>query len=291
MMNSTLSDAKHGAVGEGEALALQLTSRLSARLYQDCYPRCMETSALQKGLILTFDGKELIEEGLGFGVPVVKYRDKTYFSSLARISFGENRSTSWATKTFVMDTVSRKKFWRLTYINDTFYSSMRKIFEKLYLRNKDLALLFNAVMAFRETAKIKTEFNKVRDRGVVAVTYNVQPGNVAISVDFSNLTLEGCKELLILNEQGSTTFSTYTDTDGLKLSRRKIGAWDPVTAKTASLVNDSGNLSFSLQKLSRAHLFRGWERTRNRFSWAGLSYSLYPNQKVFNYTIKLSVPS
>ena len=49
------------------------------RPYADSRLHYLETSALQKGLILMFDDKELIEEGLGFGVLVVKYKDKTYF--------------------------------------------------------------------------------------------------------------------------------------------------------------------------------------------------------------------
>jgi hypothetical protein len=45
----------------------------------------LETAALQKGFVLTIDDKEWIEEGLGYGISVVKYQDKTYFSSTAHI--------------------------------------------------------------------------------------------------------------------------------------------------------------------------------------------------------------
>ena len=99
--------------------------------------------------------------------------------------------------------------------------------------------------------------------------------------------LSACQEVLVLNEQGSTIFGEYVDTSGLKLVGNKIGAWDAVTATSASLLNAKKQLVFSLLKTSGATLFRGYEKTRNRFSWAGLSYSLHPYQGIFDYSISL----
>jgi hypothetical protein len=142
-------------------------------------------------------------------------------------------------------------------------------------------------MELREIAKIKTEFIKVKPRGAITVNYEIQPSAVNLSVDFSDLTLTGCEEVLVLNEQGSTIFEKYADTSGSKLFGREIGAWDVITADQASMVNAEEQLAFSLQNIRGATLFRGWERTRNRFSWAGLSYSLRPNRGVFDYAIRL----
>ncbi len=247
----------------------------------------METASLQKGLVLTLDGEELIEEGLGFGAPVVKYRDKTYFSSSAEISIERTASTRRVSKTYVMDAVSRKKFWRATYIDDGVYSSIRKTFAKAYLSKKNLSPYFNAVMELRQLAKIKTEFLKVKPRGTVTVTYEVKPTQIEVSVDFSDLSLSRCDEILVLNEQGSSAFQKYVDANGLTLLGRDIGAWDAVAADWASLVNVKGQLSFSLRRMRGAKLFRGWERTKNRFSWAGLSYSLKPTCGTLNYTVEL----
>ncbi len=101
-----------------ETVTLQLTDRLSVRLYRDCRPSCLETGALQKGLVLLLDGRELIEEGVGFGVPIVKYEDKTFFSSTADVSIQKTGSSYTLTKVFTLDTVSLKKFGRATYIDD-----------------------------------------------------------------------------------------------------------------------------------------------------------------------------
>ena len=284
---SQVTPQKLHAVNVQKPLTLPLNNRLSVRLYADCRPHCMETAALQKGLVLMLDGKELVEEGLGFGVPIAKYKDKTYFSSSAQVSVQETDGAFWVRKIYVLDAVS-KKIWRGSYIDDGFYSSWRKRFAKLYLSRKELSPLFNRIMEFRELAKIRTEFVKVNPRGLVTVNYIVQPKVIDVSVDFADLTLNGCEELLVLNEQGSTIFDRYSDTNGLKLRGNRIGGWGAVTARQASLYSGEGQVVFSLYKKSDAALFRGWERTRNRFSWAGLSYSLSPIHQAFNYKISVS---
>jgi hypothetical protein len=142
-------------------------------------------------------------------------------------------------------------------------------------------------MELRQIAKINTEFQKVKDRGTITVTYEIKPTLIDVTVDFSDLFLKGCSEILVLNEQGSKVFENYVDADGLKLFGREIGAWDNVAADWASLVNINEGLSFSLEKIQGAMLFRGWERTRNRFSWAGLSYSLKPKERALNYSVRL----
>jgi hypothetical protein len=268
---------------------LNLTDRLSVRLYNDCRPNFLETGSLQKGLVLLLDGRELIEEGVGFGLPIVKYTDKTFFSSKAEVSMRKNGSGYTLTKVYRLDTVSLKKFGQATYIDDSLYSPLRKTFHNLYLKHKKLTPLFNKVMEFRELANIKTEFVAVRPRGTVSVDYQIQPTGINIEVNFSKLTLDKCREVLVLNELGSGIFEEYTDSNGLHLIGIKIGAWDTVTADKATLQNTKKQISFTLQNYANARLFRGWERTRNRFSWAGLSYSMLPNTGTFNYPITVGL--
>lgn len=272
-------------LGVLKPVTVNLNNRLSVRLYRDCRPNCLETAPLQKGLVLMLDGEELIDEGVGFGVPVIKYEDKTYFSSSA-VSIQEASAADCIVKKYSLDTISKKR-WRNHYLNDNFYSLFRKSFERFYLKNKKLSPAFNKLMEFRDFAKIKTEFEKVKPRGNVTVSYRCQPTKIHVNADFSDLNLHGCKEILVLNEQGSTFFNKYSDSNGLELAGNKIGAWDVVAAHEASLQNLTGQAAFSLQAAGGARLFRGWERTKNRFSWAGLSYSLPPNNGVFRYTIEL----
>jgi hypothetical protein len=266
-----------------------LTDHLAVRIYRDCRPIYLETGTLQKGLVLMVDGEELIQEGMGFGVPIVKYADKTFFSSQADVSIRGIGHGIIITKVFTLDTVSLKKFGRATYINDTLYTPLRKAFESLYLKNKRLTPFFNKAMEFRDLANIKTEFIKVKPRGKVTMSYRFQSNNIVdIRADFSEVTLNKCVEMLVLNEQGSSFFQRYSDSSGLNLVCHKIGAWETVTADQASLEGARQQISFCLQNHRGTRLFRGWESTRKRFSWAGLSYSLRPNNDIFAYSIGLS---
>jgi hypothetical protein len=230
------------------------------------------------------DNRELIEEGMGFGVPVVKYADKTFFSGKAEV---RNCSENILEKTFWLDTISVKKFGKTAAI-DRVYSPLRRTFEVLYLKHKKLKPLFNTVMELRQLAGVKTEFVSVKPRGIITVRYNCQPSSVNVEADFSNLTLDGYQEVLFLNEQGASTFQKYTDTKRKTLLGNHIGAWDIVDAQEAYLQSPKGQLMFSLKNLEGTMLFRGWEQTRKRFSWAGLNYSVQPQRGIFCYSIKLS---
>jgi hypothetical protein len=271
-----------------EPITISLTKRLSVRLYRDHGPNFLETGPLHKGLVLLLDGKELVEEGVGFGVPVAKYSDKTFFSSSAEVSVNADGTLC---KVYTLDTVSIKKFGKATYINDGLYSPLRKAFHLLYLKNKRLNKVFNKIMELRNFANIKTDFVTVKPRGKVTVTYRCHSTGIKVTTDFSKLTLKTCNELLILNEQGSSVFQIYTDSKGKTVNDNKIGAWDEVNAKEAWLLNPGGLVSFGVVNKAGARLFRGWEHTRNRFSWAGISYSLPPQKSAFEYTVSLRCES
>jgi hypothetical protein len=288
-LNSQTTITKLQSTDLTEPITVNLSDRLAVKLYKDCRPNCLETGALQKGLVLLVDGNELIEEGMGFGVPIVRYADKTFFSSTAEVSIRKVGSESILTKIYSLDTVSMKKFGQASYIDDDLYSSLRKTFQMLYLKHKKLTPIFNKAMELRDLANIKTEFITVKPRGTITVTYHCQPTTIIIQIDFSNITLNKCLELIVLNEQGSRVFKRYVDSNGLTLLGSKIGAWEEVTAKRASLQSAKQEVSFILQKKDGVQLFRGWEQTRKRFSWAGLSYSLVPNKGLFTYTIGLEL--
>lgn len=266
-----------------------MDDHISFRLYPDTRPHCLEIAQLHKGLVLVLDGNELVEEGAGFGCPVVKYFDEAYFSTSAQSSIQRTRNGAVLTKCFNMDAISRKTVGNSSYVNEDFYSLIHKIFEMNYLRHKSFVSAFNIVMMLRKLLKINTQFVKADPRGKIAVKYEtVTPDELQVTVDLSKLKQAGCEEILILNEQGSTFFREYADSDGLSLYDRTIGAWDAIAASEASLSDSEQRLTWTLHRVKEARLFRGWEQTRGRFSWAGLGYSLPPGTSWFSYSLKLA---
>ncbi|MCW4001024.1 MAG: hypothetical protein NWE93_12375 [Candidatus Bathyarchaeota archaeon] len=277
--------ASYNPIEFGESVTVPLTERLSVRLYRGCRPRFLETAPLQKGLVLLLDGRELVEEGVGFGVPIVKYSDKTFFPGHAEVAAYFSGSVAVLKKSFFLDTVSRKKIGKAP-IDDGFYSPVRKLFQQLYLNNPKLTPLFNKIMEIRELG-IKTEFQTVATRGEIDVTYRCSSSAVEVEADLSRVQAEGCREILFLNEQGSGIFQKYADCRGSMCVGNRIGAWSPVTAEKASLQSSKGELEFCLGNIVGCKLYRGWECTRKRFSWAGLSYSLPPRCRRVQYTISV----
>jgi hypothetical protein len=266
----------------------QIGNNVSVRMYWDSRPNYLEIAPLQKGLVLMVDDEELIEEGAGFGVPLVKYVSRTYFSSSAESWIEQTGNHFSIVKSFALDAIARKRLGKSSYINDDVYRFFHRLFEKSYLRHKKLSFIFNKIMEFRRTVGVQTEFVKVKTRGKIMIKYTFESGIIRIHVYLSELDRTGCQEILILNEQGSTFFRKYSDTTGLKLFDQEIGAWEIVFAEEASLSNVRETLKFTLLKQKESLLFRGWEKTGGRFAWTGLGYSLKPNRFEFEYIIRLN---
>lgn len=77
----------------GEALlpgdapsTLLLHEGLRFDLYDDTRPHYGKIAALQKGLVLVRDGEAMIEEGYGFGLPLIQYGDLVYNARTANVT-------------------------------------------------------------------------------------------------------------------------------------------------------------------------------------------------------------
>lgn len=259
---------------------------LSLRIYPDNRPQNLEIAALQKGLVLVVDNSELIEEGAGFGVPIARYSDTTFFSRAATVYVEEQGENSAViTKVFLLDSISKKRV-QGAFINDGLYSVFHKTFEKAYLSRGNMRLFFDWVMRFRKTIGVETYFARVAPKGKVTVRYHCFPDYIKVHVDFSEVDMTSCREILILNEQGATFFKKFRGGNEVFYDK-KIGAWTRVDAEHAEFSDLREHSSFSLEKIDGAALYCGWEQVEGRFSWAGMTYALSPKTLVFNYIIRL----
>ncbi len=191
-----------------EPITIRVSDRVSLRLYPDSRPHNLEIANLQKGVVLMLDRKEIIGEGAGFGAPVIRYADDTFFSTSAMVYVYEPKVLM---KSFLMDSVSRKRFGTSGPYVDQIYSILHSIFAWSYLRFK-WRPVFRKIMEFRRTLGLRTEFIMVRSRGMVNITYTLS-SSMQIKVDLTGLDTRGCKEILILNEQDGDFFRRYFDTE------------------------------------------------------------------------------
>ncbi len=67
-------------------ITMALGSGLVVRAYPDTRPHVGKITPLQKGLVLVQDGRELIEEGYGFGTPIVVQGGRSYLSQNAVVA-------------------------------------------------------------------------------------------------------------------------------------------------------------------------------------------------------------
>jgi hypothetical protein len=246
----------------------------------------MEISPLQKGLVLVANGLEMIEEGAGFGVPVAKYSDNTYFSKTA-ITYVEkqNEYLTIITKIFLLDSISKKRI-RGAFINDKLYSILHKTFEKAYIHHGKMRSTFDWIMRLRKSLGIETHFSNAKPRGIVKVIYKLFPDQITVFADFSGLEKTNCREILLLNEQGANIFRIHRSGDRV-LEDTRIGAWSKVDSQKGEYSDIKGLISFSLERRDGSILYCGWEYVKDRFSWAGMTYALNPSISNFNYTIWL----
>lgn len=249
------------------------------------------TARLKKGLLLADGGQELAEEGVGFGVPVVKRGAATVFPGTRELSWSR-RGAAWEMRaSFGLDLVER--------LMTPDGASLRS--RPLYAAKDTLAALHRRIPALRgpltaasshlrATFDWVTTYEPVASAGVVAVT-STFPGHgdvIAVDVDLSGLLGAGLTEIVVMNEQGARHFDRYHDEDGIELEGRRIEPWREVTAEEATFAGSAHDVAFSLRRLNGALLFAGRELVGTRLAWSGFGYSLPPATRRFAYDITIA---
>ena len=224
-------------------------------------------------------------EGTGFGAPIVRYRNKTYFSSSSTMQVSRKDHETTVLKQFVLDTISREQFRRV----QTGTEMTRKIrmrFEELYMRHKRWRLLPLANLS--KNMGFQKGFVRTEPRGKVAMTYRIEPTLIHVTADFDLSERGSVQKIFLLNEQGSKYFRKYSDSNGVVLLDEQIGAWEKVESHWACFSTRNGEGGFRLWKVQDAILARGREFLKGTFDWIGLDYELGPKKTEFEYDIEIA---
>jgi hypothetical protein len=260
----------------------QMEGDLALRIYSDRRPGNLEIAGIHKAIVLLRGGVEVVEEGAGFGLPVAKYEDKTFFPGSATLTILPG-SPPVAVKTYGMDTISVKSLGG-SRISDSIYQPMHGVFSRLYLGLGSLRPAFDAVIELRNTVGLRTSFETAEKRGEVEVRYTFHQDRVEIEA--KTRLREGCEELVFLNEQGASTFRRYSE-GGKTLTDGRIGAWNRIDMGEATLSDLDERLAFTVIRPGGAGFWRGREKVKGRLSWAGLALS-FSDPGEIRYTVMIS---
>jgi len=271
-------------------LSIPLSQGLSLRIADESaaagdYP----TRRLQKGLLL-FDGpEELADEGVGFGVPILKRGVQTVFPGEMELAWRREGPKWQVTAVYTMDLVER--------LARPGGAGLRS--DALYAAKDSLAALHRRVPSLRgplsaASATLRrlfgwvTTYEQVEVCARLALTYTVDGdvGKIGVSVDLAGLP-QDVTEIVMMNEQSGHVFDRYTDADGVDLRGDAIGTWDEVSAAEAGFVSTPRKVAFSVRPVDGARLSRGRELVGTRLAWSGFGYSLAPLPGVFAYDVRV----
>lgn len=248
------------------------------------------TKRLQKGLRLVYDGQELVEEGVGFGVPILKQGTRTIFPGAFELTSHRIKPVQELTALFAMNLEERITRPGVGSIECKFFYRSKNYLAVLIRKFPFLRGLLTALSnGLRTTFNWETVYEEVDFCTVVKIVYTVEAesGNVHMILDTTGLPRDRISEVILMNEQGARYFDRYHDSNGSRLQGEEIGCWDEVTAEQASFISDQHRIAFTLEQVSGAKLYRGRELIGSRLAWSGFGYSFSPTIERFDCNLRI----
>ncbi|TAN37178.1 MAG: hypothetical protein EPN24_06485 [Candidatus Methanoperedens sp.] len=253
---------------------------------QGDYPTCR----IQKGLVLFHEYRDLSEEGIGFGVPVLKFGHETIFPGNACVSTEKDGDISVVNIDYDMNLVERMVVKSSKRIDSEAFYKIKEYFSWLHRKYPQLrGILICSSNSLRRTCDIETRFETIASAGIASVvnTVNARKGTIHVNMDMSKLKKDGCTEVNIMNELGANYFNRYRDSNGLFFKGKAIGTWEEIFADEASFIDSHNKIAFTLKQVKRARMFRGRELVGGRLAWSGLAYGLPQDIINFDYDIRI----
>jgi hypothetical protein len=267
-----------------EKYTVPLSNFTALEVYSNTKPYNLKIAKLQKGLIITYNGKERVGEGTGFGFPVLIYPKETFFSSTSTVSVAQTAESVKIRKEFYMDRATRNKFGNVYLENQKARAFIRYLTD-FYQKNSRFRYL--ALKGFFVRIGVESAFVKAAAVGKVVVDYDIRNWVIDVKVDFRHMQRGHLKKVFVLNEQSAEFFRRYTDAHHALLVDKQIGAWDGVSPEWACLMDMQGHVGFRLWKVNGSVLRRGRETMINRLDWVGLDYEVDSDSEVFEYKIEI----
>lgn len=267
----------------------QLNSGITLRLdsgpaRNQTYP----TARIQKGLVMIYEGQELCEEAVGFGVPIVKRGLQTIFPSAVELTPLPLGYSVGVHARYTMNLEERiKKSGSSTLQSPILYKCKNILAAFIRWLPFMRSFLTYASNLLRSTLAWETTYETTGYSAYVTLTYTMdaQKGRILVDLDLPQEQQVGITEIIVMNEQGAHFFERYRDADGVSLVGNEIGCWDEVKAREAKFVSPGLGISFSLEQADKARLYRGRELIGRRLAWAGFGYICTPAQDHFSYEI------
>ena len=249
------------------------------------------TGSLQRGLLLFDHGLGLAEEGVGFGVPILKRGIETVFPGSVELSCERSGTRLRLTAAFEMDLVERLARPGAGSVSSRSLYAVKNSLAALHRRSPALRGALTATSnAVRRSFGWVTTYERVTSAGTLPLTYTVSEGegDVAVTLDLCDLRRDVVTEVVVMNEQGARHFDRYVDESGVSLRGAEIGTWDEVGAARASFVSVAHRVAFSLGQAEGARLHRGRELIGGRVAWSGFGYSVSPALSTFRYELEVA---
>ena len=234
------------------------------------------TGRLARGLVLRDGECGLAEEGVGFGVPILKRGLETVFPGSLAVAERETGSGRTITATFELNLVERLVAPGSRTLSSPALYAAKNALAALHRRAPLLRVpLTGLSSALRRSFGWTTIFEETGEGVTLTLTSTIvgARGRLRVAVDATALAADGATTVIVMNEQGAGAFDCYRDSSGGALRGAAIGTWDEVAATRASFVCEARRVAFSLGQVAGARLYRGRELIGSRVAWAGFGYS------------------
>ncbi len=245
------------------------------------------TSQIQKGPVLVSGSVDLSGEGIGLGVPVVKFAHHVVFPGEACIieQRGDSHVTTWVVD-YALNLKERVTLKSGKSIQNGAFYRLTEGFAGLHRAiplSRDLIELGNRVL--RRIWRLNTSFERTPSAGIVRVVYTINRHEGVLTVRAETRGVKtGCTEVILLNELDGGLFDRYSDANG-DLVGKEIGTWEEPDADCVTLNDSRHHISLAFHRVPQSTMYRGREVAHGRLSWAGIAYVIPPHCVDFEYDI------